>query len=1115
MRRPTTWAVALLALTVCFTGSVGAAPSEPVPTPEDILRSFRIAPGYEVNLYASELEAPLGNPMAMAFDAAGRLWVATSPTYPQYTPGSPPRDQLIVLEDSDRDGRADRHSVFADNLLVPTGFAIDGDGVYLAQQPNVWLLEDRDGDLRADRKTVILHGFGTEDSHHSISAFTWGPGGAFTFNEGVFHHSQIETPHGPVRARDAAVFRFKPSSGRLTVISHRGYNNPWGHAYDLWGQSILSDASDGAHYNFASVIAAFDYPNKSMPAVSLFRRGRPMAGNLFLSSSHFPPEVQQTHLNNQCIGFHGVRWDRLTREDSGWRAEALPDLLSSPLPHFRPVAAAIGGDGALYILDFCNGRIGHMQFSHRDPGRDHSHGRIWRVTARDRALLEPPSYTTAPTRELLALLGSPNQHERHFARRELQTRDQIEPAFDTWIGALAAEDPQLPALLLEALWIRQGRDEFDPLLLARVIQSPEPRARAGAYRVLRHWIQAGMLKEPEALAHLQRGTDDPDAHVRLEAIVACGFLESAEAAGTALIASQHPMDANLDIVLQQTLRVLEKYGEPKTKHGRQFQLLRLPAPELAALAWDTGVALARASRSDVKLQTRQAAVAWLAQEWQTHPVSVLCELLERVDLLSGSVVAIESALAEQSQYQLASSQARLQSLARDARQPETRDAALRTLLRSGVTLKSVQSWLEDPTQAFRALRALASAGETHVLERNEEALLAELETALRVEQAPPGRFLRISLPRPGPLTLAEVQLWRNGRNVAVEGTATQSQTAWGGVAQRAIDGNTDGAWANNTSTHTPENDPEPWWELDLGKELRCDRVVVWNRTDTNLGERLSDFRIEWLDEERTVVWERSQVPAPSVSRAFEFAPSPQTRHEIFRTAVRLQHQRATVFAALADVSSNGSPLQAARARAALHEVPIAEWPSGFEAHAPAQADPTQREFGRRVYEREGVCGTCHKSDGMGESGAYPPLVASSWVTDDPGDLARIVLHGLQGPLEVHGEAYSSSMAPLGAVLSDQEIAAVLTYVRSSWGNQSSPVAANLVSQIRRSETRDRPWTVSELRSRLASSENPTTIQAVDGAVVFILGVLVVLTVVCVRIAQLSPHPVSKTPKESP
>ncbi|MEM7263981.1 MAG: PVC-type heme-binding CxxCH protein, partial [Planctomycetota bacterium] len=242
---------------VAHAGDPNAEKLERIPSPEESLAAMTVAEGYEIQLFASEVSAPLFNPMSMAFDAEGRLWVITSPTYPHYDPGVPPSDKILIFEDTDGDGVADRHTIFADQLYIPTGILPDvNGGCWVGQQPNLWYMQDTDGDLVADRREVVLHGFGTEDSHHSISAFTWGPDGAFYFNEGVFHHTQVETPYGPIRARDAAVFRYHPGRQRFTVSSHRRYNNPWGHAFDRWGQSVLSDASGGRHFNFAHVIPA-------------------------------------------------------------------------------------------------------------------------------------------------------------------------------------------------------------------------------------------------------------------------------------------------------------------------------------------------------------------------------------------------------------------------------------------------------------------------------------------------------------------------------------------------------------------------------------------------------------------------------------------------------------------------------------------------------------------------------------------------------------------------------------------------------------------------------------------------------------------------------------------
>ncbi len=137
----------------------------------------------------------------MTFDAKGRLWVTTMPSYPMYLPGKPVNDKVLIFEDTDGDGKADKQTVFADGLHVPTGIELGDGGVYVAQQPNLMFLKDTDGDDKADVRELILHGFDTADSHHAMHAFTWDPGGALYWQEGTFHHTQVETPYGPQRVQ--------------------------------------------------------------------------------------------------------------------------------------------------------------------------------------------------------------------------------------------------------------------------------------------------------------------------------------------------------------------------------------------------------------------------------------------------------------------------------------------------------------------------------------------------------------------------------------------------------------------------------------------------------------------------------------------------------------------------------------------------------------------------------------------------------------------------------------------------------------------------------------------------------------------------------------------------
>ncbi|HRQ50387.1 MAG TPA: GDSL-type esterase/lipase family protein, partial [Agriterribacter sp.] len=132
---------------------------------------FILPEGYEINLFASEVDFSLTNPVKIAFDPKGRLWVADMSSYPQYLPGAQPNDKIIVLEDSNGDGTADKETIFADSLYMPTSMELGKGGIYVSQPPNILFMKDTDGDGEADEKEIILHGFGTEDVHHSIDTY--------------------------------------------------------------------------------------------------------------------------------------------------------------------------------------------------------------------------------------------------------------------------------------------------------------------------------------------------------------------------------------------------------------------------------------------------------------------------------------------------------------------------------------------------------------------------------------------------------------------------------------------------------------------------------------------------------------------------------------------------------------------------------------------------------------------------------------------------------------------------------------------------------------------------------------------------------------------------------
>jgi glucose/arabinose dehydrogenase len=530
-------------------------------TPEESQRTFTLPEGYEANLFASEETFPdLKKPVQMTFDARGRLWVTTMASYPMYLPGKPVDDKILILEDTDGDGKADKQTVFADKLHVPTGIELGDGGVYVAQQPNLMFLKDTNGDDKADTRDLIMHGFDTADSHHAMHAFTWDPGGALYWQEGTFHFSQVETPYGPQRLANAGVFRYEPKTFKFDVFVSYGFANPWGHYFDKWGQNLVADASGGANYYGTAFSGSVDYPSKHGKLNEfLVKQWRPTSGCELVSSRNFPDETQGDYLLNNVIGFQGVLRYRMKPGGSGFYADPVEPLLRSTDVNFRPVDLEFGPDGALYLVDWYNPLVGHMQHSLRDPNRDVEHGRIWRIHYKKKPLVEKARIAGATVPELLDLLKAYEDRTRYRARRELREHppELVLKELDKWVTGLYKNDPEYWHNMLEALWLHQSLDAVDPALLKTMLTCPEPKARAAATRVLCYWRD--QVKEPIELLRKQINDDNP--RVRLEAVRALSFFHGKDAAKAQEAAMESLLldqDYYLKYTLDETNKTLDK-----------------------------------------------------------------------------------------------------------------------------------------------------------------------------------------------------------------------------------------------------------------------------------------------------------------------------------------------------------------------------------------------------------------------------------------------------------------------------------------------------------------------------------------------------------------------------
>ncbi len=506
----------------------------------DELKAFQVDPRFEVTLFAGEEEFPdIAAPIQMRWDNRGRLWVSCSTTYPHVYPGKEPNDQLVILEDTDGDGKADKSTVFADDLHIPLSFEFGDGGVYVSEEPHLTFLKDTDGDGKADLRRVLLSGFGTEDSHHSLHDFVWSPDGDLIFRESIFHHSQVETAYGPVRQQNSGWFRFEPDSQRLTSFGSYPSTNPWGVVFDDWGQHVAS------HPIFAAAFHSLDppYPNQH-PKPDGLNAYSGTCGQEFVDFATFPDELQGGYIKARYKPTNRIEIHKWNEGEFGFDEEYVSDLIFSTNLSFIPVDIRFGPQGDLYICDWYNPVKGHAQYSLRDERRDRHSGRIWRVTEKGKPLQDPPKIADASIDELLEQLKRPESRIRYWIRAELRERspEQVKESLDEWVKNLSPSDPRFRHHQTEALWMYRGINAVNAELLRDLLQCDERHARAAATQQLRYWHS----QLPDSMDLLRDAASDSYAMVRMEAAIAATYIGTREAFEALLEVLNHPLGGHLD-----------------------------------------------------------------------------------------------------------------------------------------------------------------------------------------------------------------------------------------------------------------------------------------------------------------------------------------------------------------------------------------------------------------------------------------------------------------------------------------------------------------------------------------------------------------------------------------
>jgi putative heme-binding domain-containing protein len=514
---------------------------------------FTVADGYEVTLWA---ENPmLHKPTQMNFDERGRLWVASSETYPQVELGQTPNDKIVVLEDTNLDGKADAAKVFASGMMMPTAILPGDGGCYVGQSTDLLHFKDTNGDGVADSMRRVLSGFGTEDTHHNLHTLRRGPDGKLWMNQSIYTRTDTETPNGLLRLRSGGLMRFDPKAEKFETVFY-GLCNSWGHQFDKYGQSFMTDGAGGSGINWGVPGAMyFTYAKAEKILGSISPGSYPkFCGLEIVESPQFPAEWQGSMITCDFRAHRIVRFS-VSEQGSGYAVQESGDLLRTKDVNFRPIDVKIGPDGALYIADWSNPIINHGEVDFRDPRRDREHGRIWRVTKKGApAIASPVNLAKAKDADVLAKLTSDHRYERDAAMAVLVER-KMSATFKASIEAWSAKAKD-GRTRLAALWLREGLgmpvDGSEGGLLGQVLNDEDGRIRAAGVRLLGD--QLGRLPDAQALVWLDKATKDPHPRVRLEAVRTLAKMPGAETMDLAFQVLSQPMDRFLEYALWLSVR---------------------------------------------------------------------------------------------------------------------------------------------------------------------------------------------------------------------------------------------------------------------------------------------------------------------------------------------------------------------------------------------------------------------------------------------------------------------------------------------------------------------------------------------------------------------------------
>ncbi|MBN3520842.1 c-type cytochrome [Algoriphagus lutimaris] len=521
-------------------------------TPEEEMEGFHLPPGFEINLFASEPD--ITKPINMEFDDQGRLWVTHSIEYPYEASTGSGQDKITILEDTDGDGKADKFTDFASDLNIPIGIMPVKGGAIAYSIPNIYFLEDKDGDDQYDDKRVLVGPFGHVDTHGMINNFMRGLDGWIHSSHGFRNESKVAgADHDSISMTSGNTFRFKIDGSQVEQTTY-GRVNPFGFALDDLGNLYSADCHSMPIYQ---LINQGEYPHFGKkapglgfgPAMMDYQIGSTaLSGLEYYNGSAFPEEYRNSFYSGDVVA---CRVSRNTIVYNGSTPQAVPqkDFLVSEDPWFRPVDIKIGPDGALYIADFYNRIIGHYEVPLDHPGRDRKSGRIWRITYRGRTN-EKMDWSKATIDQLLEGLGSSVISQRIMASNRLvdYKAEESVPAVKQLLSGQSASTKQK----VHALWVLKRLNRLDFKEVKNAATSGEQELSVHAFRVLSEYEK---INDPERQL-AKNGLKSKDPHVqRAAAEVLVRHPEASQITNLVEAVQEVPgMDSHLKYTLMIALR---------------------------------------------------------------------------------------------------------------------------------------------------------------------------------------------------------------------------------------------------------------------------------------------------------------------------------------------------------------------------------------------------------------------------------------------------------------------------------------------------------------------------------------------------------------------------------